>query len=317
MYAKASRPSVRGSQSTPVQAREAESPQSLSALVPEPSDAGARLGHRLESAATFGVRPGGSALPEPLQNKMAAAFGQSFADVRVHQSPEAAAVGAQAFTRGAQLHFAPGKYAPGTPEGQRLIGHELAHVVQQRAGRVRTPGGQGLPINSHPGLEAEADRSGARAAQGQPVAVSGAAAGVQLSAAPSAGAIQCNGDDKEKQPVPSMSREEVYEKTLQANKPLNSPMKAVHNINKFASFLGIDSAPAGPAYQVAQDNPELAQQTGYPAHRQFQEKEYEKHQQNRDQYNTFGKMMADVGPTPRAAMSYVFSLFPSKHKKDG
>ncbi|QRK14003.1 DUF4157 domain-containing protein [Archangium violaceum] len=279
-------------------------------------EAGEPRGHRLESAATFGARSGGSPLPDPVQRKMSAAFGQSFADVRVHHGPEAASIGARAFTRGSHLHFAPGKYAPGTPEGQRLIGHELTHVVQQRAGRVRVPQEAGLPVNSHPALESEADRSGALAAQGQPVAVSGVGSGIQPSASPAAGAIQCNGD-KDKQPaLTGMTREDMAKQTLAMDRPFNSPAKALHNINRFASFLGIHHAPAGPAFQVAKDNSQLAQQTGFQAHHEFQKKEYAMHQQNRASYNPFGQWMADIPPLPRAAMSYGFSLFPSKKKSE-
>jgi Domain of unknown function (DUF4157) len=37
-------------------------------------------------------------------------FNTSFADVRVHVGHEAAAIGALAFTHGADLYFAPGQY---------------------------------------------------------------------------------------------------------------------------------------------------------------------------------------------------------------
>jgi hypothetical protein len=38
---------------------------------------------------------------------------------------------AQAFTHGADIYFARGKYQPGTQNGQHLLAHELTHVVQQ------------------------------------------------------------------------------------------------------------------------------------------------------------------------------------------
>jgi hypothetical protein len=41
---------------------------------------------------------------------MEAALGANFSDVRVHVGPEASAIGALAFTWGADLHFAPGQY---------------------------------------------------------------------------------------------------------------------------------------------------------------------------------------------------------------
>jgi hypothetical protein len=46
-------------------------------------------------------------------------------------------LGAQAFTHGADVYMGAGKYAPGSSDGQRLLAHELTHVVQQGAGPVR------------------------------------------------------------------------------------------------------------------------------------------------------------------------------------
>jgi ribosomal protein S18 acetylase RimI-like enzyme len=100
---------------------------------------------------------------------MEQAFNTSFADVRVHEGNHANSLGAIAYTQGSHIHFAPGKYNPDTSSGQTLLGHELAHVVQQRQGRVK-PTGQvkGLPLNDNPVLEQEADRLGLKAAQSQP-----------------------------------------------------------------------------------------------------------------------------------------------------
>ncbi len=115
----------------------------------------------------------GAPLPEPVLQKMEGAFDTSFADVRVHQGGNAAQLGALAYAQGNDLHFAPGQYDPGSESGQRLIGHELTHVVQQRQGRVARQG-KDSPINSDASLEAEADELGDRAARGEPVRPSGA-----------------------------------------------------------------------------------------------------------------------------------------------
>ena len=108
------------------------------------------------------LRPksGGWPLPRDVQGKMEAALGANFSDVRVHVGPEAAAIGAVAFTWGSDLHFAPGQYNPHTPHGQFLLGHELAHVMQQRAGRVANPFGAGVAVVQDQALETEADRLG-------------------------------------------------------------------------------------------------------------------------------------------------------------
>ena len=79
---------------------------------------------------------GGTALPSGLRSRMESGFGASFTDVRVHTGGAAAsstkALRAEAFTSGANIAFAPGRYNPGTKSGESLIAHELAHVVQQR-----------------------------------------------------------------------------------------------------------------------------------------------------------------------------------------
>jgi hypothetical protein len=111
---------------------------------------------------------GGDALPAQLKRSMESSFGQDFSDVRVHQGTEASSMGALAATRGAHLHFAPGQYDPSSERGRSLIGHELTHVVQQRAGHAMTQGKGG--VNADPALEAEADRMGAQAARGEQVA---------------------------------------------------------------------------------------------------------------------------------------------------
>jgi hypothetical protein len=95
---------------------------------------------------------------------MEAALGADFSGVLVHVGTQAARIGALAFTTGNDIYFSPGRYQPETMHGQQLLGHELAHVIQQRQGRVRSPGG-GLAIVQDRKLEAEADRLGMRAAQ--------------------------------------------------------------------------------------------------------------------------------------------------------
>ncbi len=76
----------------------------------------------------------------PLERSVSAhlepAIGQSLDDVRVHTDQGAAAlaraVSARAFTVGSDIFFAPGEYRPGSGDGDHLIAHEVAHVIQQR-----------------------------------------------------------------------------------------------------------------------------------------------------------------------------------------
>jgi hypothetical protein len=123
-----------------------------------------------EAAGALNATPGAGARMEPgLQHDMERSFGADFSSVRIHEGGAAGALGARAFTRGESIHVAPGELNPSSPDSRSLIGHELAHVVQQRAGRVATPQGfGGLGINDDAGLEAEADRAGDRAARGEP-----------------------------------------------------------------------------------------------------------------------------------------------------
>lgn len=108
---------------------------------------------------------GGEPLPQRVRQTMEAFFGASFADVRLHSGPWVRAIGADAFTVANHLHFAPGAFTPHTPQGQRILAHELTHVVQQRTGRVRNPFGGGVAIVHDRVLEAEAERMSLRASR--------------------------------------------------------------------------------------------------------------------------------------------------------
>lgn len=62
-------------------------------------------------------------------------FGQDLSHVRIHTgamaSQSAQEVNALAYTVGSHVVFGAGRYAPGTSDGQRMLAHELTHVVQQ------------------------------------------------------------------------------------------------------------------------------------------------------------------------------------------
>ena len=104
----------------------------------------------------------GHALDAGVKHRMQSALGADFSGVRVHSDSSAQAMSdrlnARAFTIGNDIAFGPGEYQPGTPIGDALIAHELAHVVQQQSGDVT-----GAPLtkaDAHSGaLEDEADVS--------------------------------------------------------------------------------------------------------------------------------------------------------------
>jgi hypothetical protein len=68
-----------------------------------------------DAAADAGPPPaasGGAQLPPDLRTSMESLLGTDLTSVRIHQTPYAQAIGARAFTRGDDLYFAPGAYAP-------------------------------------------------------------------------------------------------------------------------------------------------------------------------------------------------------------
>ncbi len=93
------------------------------------------------------LRAPGTSLDAATRAFMEPRFGHDFSRVRVHADTAAAesarAVSARAYTVGNDLVFGLGHYAPGTVAGQRLLAHELTHVVQQSGGDERSPGPRG------------------------------------------------------------------------------------------------------------------------------------------------------------------------------
>jgi hypothetical protein len=104
-------------------------------------------------------------LPDEVKTNMETGFNTDFSDVRIHlNSQDALKINAMAYTQGHDIHFAPGRFNLGTSEGQQILGHELAHVVQQQKGRVKPTGAvAGMPVNDSPELEKEADIAGLKA----------------------------------------------------------------------------------------------------------------------------------------------------------
>lgn len=81
------------------------------------------------------LKGGGQPLPETNRNYFEPRFGHDFRQVRIHTGSRAAdlarGINASAFTLGQEVVFGAGQYRPHSSDGQRLIAHELTHVVQQ------------------------------------------------------------------------------------------------------------------------------------------------------------------------------------------
>ena len=94
-------------------------------------------------------RGGGSSLDPGVASRLGNDLGD-LSDVRVHTDETAdrlnRSVSARAFATGSDIYFGRGEYSPGSAAGDKLIAHELAHVVQQRGApssgplTVSTPG---------------------------------------------------------------------------------------------------------------------------------------------------------------------------------
>lgn len=111
----------------------------------------------LPNAVHEALRSPGAPLDPATRAAMETRFGHSFADVRVHTGGKAdesaRAIDAAAYTAGNSVVFGAGRYAPHTSEGNKLLAHELAHVLQQSAARA------GAPAALDESGEAEAERA--------------------------------------------------------------------------------------------------------------------------------------------------------------
>jgi len=119
----------------PLVQRQVEEEEMLQANSME--DSTSEVSHGLESQINA-IKGGGRPLGESERGFFEPRFGVDFSDfsqVRVHTDTRAAeaarAVNARAFTLGRDVVFGAKHYTPGTSHGQKLLAHELSHVMQQ------------------------------------------------------------------------------------------------------------------------------------------------------------------------------------------
>ena len=86
-------------------------------------------------------------------------FGRDFTNVRVHTNEQAArasqSINAQAFTLGRDIVFGSGQYLAGNERGNKLLAHELTHVVQQEASIHRSP----APVTGRPSTKRQPSKT--------------------------------------------------------------------------------------------------------------------------------------------------------------
>lgn len=160
---------------------------------------------------------GGSPLEPGVRGFMEQRMGHDFSDVRIHTGGKAdesaRSIIAQAYTVGSDVVFRAGAYQPDTRSGQRVIAHELAHVVQQKAGPVAgTPAPGGIRL-SHPSdsfEQAAEETARGVTAQASPMPAS----------TPVEATVQRAGEDEEEEAAQALiaqrAGEEEEEETAQA-----------------------------------------------------------------------------------------------------
>ncbi|MEK6288295.1 MAG: DUF4157 domain-containing protein [Acidobacteriota bacterium] len=120
------------------------------------------------------LRSPGQPLDASTRAFMEPRFGHDFSQVRVHTNAKAAesarAVNALAYTVGSDVVLGAGQYAPATSAGQRLLAHELTHVIQQ-GGNARALQQDSKLGEENDRYEQEADRSAAQCMSGAQVQV--------------------------------------------------------------------------------------------------------------------------------------------------
>ncbi len=131
------------------------------------------------------MRSGGSNLTPATRSLLEPGFGHSLENIRVFSDAQADRLSrhfdAEALTVGQNIFFAQGNYDPGSPWGQHLLAHEVAHAVQQRgvhfgAGDLGTLNGGGLDVPSrHSHSETEARTATRAVMRGQAANLSASA----------------------------------------------------------------------------------------------------------------------------------------------
>ncbi len=106
------------------------------------------------------LEDGGQPIPASARVGLEGAFGADLSGTRVHTGATAASLAsgmnARAFTIGEDIAFGHGEFQPGSLEGDALIAHEVAHVLQQRS---TSDGAAPAASNGEEAAEHDADQA--------------------------------------------------------------------------------------------------------------------------------------------------------------
>ncbi|HEY2745902.1 MAG TPA: DUF4157 domain-containing protein, partial [Polyangia bacterium] len=188
----------------------------------------------------------GAALGGGVQGRMERTLGADLSGVRVHtggDSAEAAeAMGARAFTVGSDVHFGRGEFAPGSREGDRLLAHELTHVVQgQQSGVQRKPATGGA--HDSDGEQGDHEAGGHEVSEPGDASEQEADAMGDHAADELHGGAGEHGGGKQDKPAVSAAAPSVGRKIFRAKKPGAQPKKPAPAAPAAAQAAG--AAPAG------------------------------------------------------------------------
>jgi hypothetical protein len=142
----------------------------------QPAGKRADLGPDLSARLSRQMERGGEALPAQKSERMRGYFHRNFDSVRLVDNAESHvisdAIGASAFTVGPFIFFGAGQFSRSDPRADRVLAHELTHVIQQARGR---PDEYVIQRNDPPGTPEEETNvwEGTRANRGYKLDFSG------------------------------------------------------------------------------------------------------------------------------------------------
>jgi hypothetical protein len=118
--------------------------QELNIIIQKPSSTTTNLETTEETANEISnvLSSSGSPLDSTTRQFIETRFGHDFSHVRLHTNTKAAesaqSLNARAYTMGNHIVFGSGEFRPDDPKGQKLIAHELTHVLQQNGNSITT-----------------------------------------------------------------------------------------------------------------------------------------------------------------------------------